>query len=151
MTKLTTNLACKVAGLDRYRFNEAVASGFIECAPPTVAGRTRHFERTDMLLLWFYRELLEAGYSRERAGKIACALRVKAEVKPDAPVLAYVERYGASPVTMPAEDVPQPKDWAEALISGHDIRRVTFFNIAKTFKLIDHATNEAISTFGAED
>lgn len=150
--KLTTALACKVARLDRDRFNEAVAAGYFDCAPKTVAGRARIFYPEDMIALYLYRELMEDGYAREKAGRIACAVSTCARLNPDAKAISYVETYfGSSGDAFPADQVPASADWDETLFSGTDIRKVTTFRISKMKALIAHYTAEEISTFGPED
>ncbi|MBC9245164.1 hypothetical protein H4P12_00185 [Paracoccus sp. 11-3] len=116
-----------------------------------MAGRTRYFEPDDMISIWLYRELMEGGYSREAAGRIACAICVKATVHPEAKAIAYVETYVGSRHACLPEDVPSADQWDTALFSGSDIRRVTTFNIEKMRRLIAHATAEKLRTFGSED
>ncbi|MDP2051117.1 MAG: hypothetical protein Q8K33_19980 [Cypionkella sp.] len=151
--KLTTALACKVARLDRDRFNEAVAGGYMTCVPDTVAGRSRTFSPGEMLAPWYYRELIEDGYTRESAGRIACAITEAAAKHPDAPAISYVESYfgPASGRAFPADQVPDPSTWDKAMLSGTDIRKVTTFRVEKARALIAHYTAIETSVFGAED
>ncbi len=150
--KLTTALACRVARLDRDRFNEAVAAGLFTCAPATVAGRARLFGPTDMIALYLYRELLEDGYTRERAGRMACSVGEAAKQYPDATAISFVETYLQNHgQAFPSSDVPAPDQWDTTLFSGTDIRKVTTFRIGKMRNLIAHYTAEETSTFGNED
>lgn len=148
---LTTALACKVTRLDRDRLNEAISAGILECVPSTVAGRARKFAPDDLLPLWLYREMVEAGTERSRAGRIACRVAQLATEKADAKAIAWVETYvGAGFACLP-QDVPAVEDWDRVVVSGSDIRRVTFHRIDKARAMIAHATEEELRTFGPED
>lgn len=151
--KLTTALACRVARLDRDRFNEAVAAGYFNCAPATVAGRARHFDPNDMIALYLYRELTEDGYSREHAGRVACAVSEAARSNPDEAAISYVETYFGPNAgrALPAGAVPDHSKWDTVSFSGMDIRKVTTFRIGKMRELIAHYTAEEAAIFGEAD
>lgn len=151
--KLTTALACRVARLDRDRFNEAVATGHFNCAPETTAGRARIFHPEDMIALYLYRELLEDGYRKDRAGRVACAVSEAARQNPDAPAITFVETYFGrnSGDAFPATSVPTADCWGDTTFSGTDIRKATTFNIRKMRNLIAHYTAEEVSVFGLDD
>lgn len=151
--KLTTALACRVARLDRDRFNEAVAAGHFNCAPETIAGRARNFDPDDMIALYLYRELTEDGCSREYAGRVSCDVAAVARVNPDATAISYVEDYFGprSGRAFPAEMVPDHSTWDSKKFSGTDIRKVTTFRIGKMRKLIAHYTAEEVSIIGPDD
>lgn len=151
--KLRTGSACRVTFLDRERFNEAVASGLIPCVPETVAGRARLFDPDQLLSLWYYRELVEDGYTREKAGRIACEIADCAHRHPDAATISYVEDY-FKPVTgscYPSSDVPEAAKWGELSFSGTNIRKVTTFNVAFARVLIARETANELSIQGSED
>lgn len=151
--KLTTALACRVARLDRDRFNEAVAAGYFTCAPDTVAGRARLFTPDDMIALYLYRELAEDGYSREYAGRVACSVAEAAKANPDASAISFVEDYFGprSGRAFPADQVPDQSTWDSVLFSGTDIRKVTTFRIGKMRKLIENYTEEETPILGEAD
>ncbi len=150
--KLRTGTACKVARLDRDRFNEAVASGLLACVPETTAGRARVFDPDDMLALWYYRELIEDGYTREKAGRVACAIAFRAKLEPKAAAITYVEDYFTGHGdAYNAKDVPDHADWDTALFSGSDIRKVTTFRIGKARRMIAYYTAEELSVQGSDD
>jgi hypothetical protein len=151
--KLRTAAACKVARLDRDRFNEAVAGGYLNCVPGTVAGRARVFTPDDMLVLWYFRELVEDGLTREYAGRIACEVADAAKRNPDAVAISYVEDYFGprSGRAFPADMVPDSSQWDTTKFSGTDIRKVTTFRVGKTREMISHYTAEELSVFGSED
>lgn len=150
--KLRTGSACAVARLDRDRFNEAVASGLLPCVPETTAGRARVFDPNDMLSLWYYRELIEDGYTREHAGRVACAIMQCAKVHPEAPAISYVENYfrGAGNA-YPADQVPDHSTWGTVSFGDTDIRKVTTFRVEKARVLIAHYTAEELSVQGTEE
>lgn len=150
--KLTTIAACRVAGINRDRFNEYVAAGQYRCAPSTVAGRTRLFNPDDMLTLFLFKRLIDDGYTIEKAGDIACALGVVAKLHPEERFLSYVEDYFIGHGTaFRAQDVPAYEKWDDVLFSGTDIRKVTTFRIGKERDLVAHYTEEQRSIIGGDD
>lgn len=149
--KVTTAVACRIVRLDRARFNEAVSGGYLRCVPETIAGRSRYFLPDDLLAPWYFRELVEDGYTREKAGHIACAVAEAARRNPDAPAISYVESYFRGGSAFPADQVPDHSKWDTVNFSGTDIRKVTTFRVSKARDLIAHYTNEEISKFGEED
>ena len=153
MIKLRTATACKIARLERDRFNEAVAGSYLTCVPSTSAGRARVFLPDDMLALWYYRELVEDGLTRERAGHVACAVAKAARTYPDALAIAYVEDYFGpnSGQALPASDVPDHSKWDTELFCGTDIRKVTIFRVGKARASIARNTAKETSTYGTED
>ena len=153
MIKIRTATACKIARLDRDRFNEAVAGGYLTCVPSTSAGRARLFLPDDMLALWYYRELVEDGYTREKAGLVACAVANAAKQYRDAPAISYVEDYFGphSGKAVPAGDVPDHSKWDTVMFNGTDIRKVTTFRVSKARWLIAQYTDEENSILGTED
>ena len=150
--KLTTMAACRVARIDRDRFNEHVAAGRFTCAPATVAGRARLFDPDDMIALWQFRELMEDGFDAVRAGRIACTVAGAARDNPDAEAVTYVYDYFDGHGTAFAADaVPDASEWNNVLFSGTDIRKTMTFNIGKLRKMIAHYTEEERSIIGESD
>lgn len=155
--KLTTAAACRVARIDRDRFNEHVAAGRFECAPSTIPGRTRLFDPDDMIALWLFRELMDDGFDAFNAGRIACKVSEAARLNPAAPAIAYVNDYFGplSGAAWPANEVPSPDTWDEPASficpGGTDIRKVTIFNISKLRNIIAHFTDEERSIVGEKD
>ena len=115
--------------------------------------RARIFSPDDMLSLWYFRELVEDGYTRESAGRVACAVAEAARRHPESPAISYVESYFGprSGDAFPSDQVPDSSEWDNVTFSGTDIRKVTIFRVSKARALIAHSTVEEISTFGAED
>lgn len=151
--KLTTVAACRVARIDRDRFNEHVAAGRFGCAPVTVPGRARLFDPDDMIALWLFRELMDDGFEALRAGAIACKVADAARNNPEAPAVSFVEDYFTPPSghAMPADQVPTASEWDKVLLSGTDIRKVTTFNVRKLRELIAYYTEEERSIIGERD
>lgn len=71
---IRAQLACSIVGLDRLRFNDAVANGIYPCAPGTRAGSARVFSDDDLLPLFFFARLTDFGLSASRAGYLACEM-----------------------------------------------------------------------------
>lgn len=150
--KLTTTAACRVARINRDRFNEHVAAGNFGCAPATIAGRARLFDPDDMIALWLFRELMEEGCDAKRAGDIACEVAMCARMHPEATAISFVQDYGSGfGSAHPAENVPKFEEWDTKNFGGFDIRRVTTFRIGKLRKLIAHYTEEERSIIGPDD
>jgi vacuolar-type H+-ATPase subunit I/STV1 len=70
--RIRAPLACRIAGIDRDRFNEAVARGDYPCAPDAIAGQTRTFSIHDVVGLFVYGILVKDGTAAKQAGQIAC-------------------------------------------------------------------------------
>jgi hypothetical protein len=150
--KLTTIAACRIAHIDRDRFNEHVAAGRFDCAPETIPGRARVFDPDDMIALWLFRELMDDGFDATRAGKIACEVARAAREHPDAPTISYVQDYFSGPgFACPTNSVPPPSDWDSAAFRNTDIRKVTTFRIGKLRAMIAHYTEEERSIIGPDD
>lgn len=69
--KLRAPLACRIAGVDRDRFNEAVARGDYPNAPKAGPGNARLFLMHDVIGLFVYRLFLDLGMTSRNAGEIA--------------------------------------------------------------------------------
>lgn len=150
--RLTTVAACRVARIDRGRFNEYVASGDYTCAPNTIPGRARLFTPDDMLALVLFKRLIDDGFTPKRAGSIACAIGEVAKHNPEARAVSYVESYftGAGDA-FPASAVPTPETWDDVIFGGTDIRKVTTFRVGKERDMIAHYTEEERQIIGEED
>ena len=150
--KLTAMAACRVARIDRDRFNEHVAAGRFFCAPETLPGRARLFDPDDMIGLWLFRQEMDDGRDAATAGIIACAVANAARQNPDAPAISYVQNYfGSGGSAFPSDQVPDVSEWDNVLFSGTDIRKVTTFRIGKLRKIIAHYTEEERSILGKDD
>ena len=149
--KLTTKAACRVARLDRDRFNEHIASGAFTCAPDTVPGRARLFDPDDMIALFLFREFLDEGIDAKNAGKLACEIAQCARFNPEEPAISLVYSYFHTPQAWPASQVPDASTWDEVLFSGTDIRKVLTYRIGKLRKMIAHYTEEERSIIGEDD
>lgn len=151
--KLTTAAACRVARLDRDRFNEHVAAGRFRCAPCTVPGRARLFDPDDMIALWLFRDLMDDGYEAAKAGFIACEVANAARRHPDTGAITFVEDYfePRGGTALPADQVPVPSEWDHVFLNSTNIRKTTTFNINHLRRLIAHYTNEEHSVGGEHD
>ena len=149
--KLTTKAACRVARIDRDRFNEHSAAERFPCAPATIPGRSRLFDPDDMIALWLFRELMDDNLDASTAGKIACMVAAAARENPEAVAISYVQTRSGSASAVASDRVPPPEEWQTARIRGSAIRKVTEFNIADTRELIAHYTEEERSIIGEDD
>lgn len=78
-----TAAACRIAQLDRQKFNDLMASGEYECAPKTKPGVARVFEIPDLIALVLFTQLTEKGRTIRQASEIACRIRTTVESFPD--------------------------------------------------------------------
>lgn len=94
MHRFRTQIACRIAGIDRDRFNEAVAAGYYPCAPETERGSTRVFDETQLIILFYYARLLDWSYPPRIAGFIACQVYQALQFDPseDEIVLTYRQK-----------------------------------------------------------
>lgn len=151
--KLTTTLACEIAQIDRDRFNEDVAAGHFKCAPETIPGRSRILDLYDTIALKFYSELLTSGATKQRAGRVACAVAKAARESPDEPVISYVEDYFLPPrgKAIPASTLGPRNKMSDEIYRSSNIRCVTDFNVAYTKTFIIHHVEEERSIVGSRD
>lgn len=77
-------VACRIAGIKKQRFNEAVAADRYICAPPVPKGGIRLFTKNDIIALFLYARLVEQRTPPSEAGQIACAVLAKLQEFPDA-------------------------------------------------------------------
>lgn len=92
--KVRAPLACRIAGIDRERFNEAVAKGDYPDAPPAGSGNPRIFQMHDLIALYVYGRLLEDGAPVRNAGEFAKevkGLAHRAEGKADTICACYIK------------------------------------------------------------
>lgn len=89
-TKATASIATRIAQIDKGRLNEAIAAGFYECAPKTIAGQPRVFDVQDMIALRVYSRLTEEGMRPASAGPVACKLRSLLAEYPGADCVVHV-------------------------------------------------------------
>lgn len=81
--RFRTAVACRLASIDRDRFNEAIAAGNYPCAPRTDRGSTRVFDQNDLIALYYYGRLLNYGMTPRVAGYWACELFHAVKSRPD--------------------------------------------------------------------
>lgn len=74
--EITTLAACRIARIDRQRFNEFVASGDYRCAPETQPGRARRFNESDIIALFVFARELDRGIRSTIAGWLADLVRM---------------------------------------------------------------------------
>jgi len=148
---LTTVAACRVAGIDRDRFNEHVAAGRFGCAPATVPGRSRLFDPDDVLALHLFRDLMDDGFDATRAARIACEVAQVAKLNPDERAISYVETFFSGGSAHPTSAVPDASQWDHVLFSGRDVRKVATFRIGKLREMIAHFTEEERNFIGADE
>lgn len=155
--KLTAIAACRVARIDRDRFNEHAAAGRFPCAPDTTPGRARLFNPDDMIALMLFSELLEDGLAASVAGRIACEVAAAARQNPEARAISYVRSTPAKSgftvdrAALPASSLPDPEMWNKTLFNDCDlIERVMTFNVWQLRDRIARKTEEERLIIGEE-
>ena len=150
--KLTTIAACRIARIDRDRFNEHVSAGRFCCAPETIPGRTRLFDLHDMVALCLFRNFMEDDrIEAARAGSLACRIANEARQYPEAGTIAYVQHFNGSSSVSVAENVPPNSKWGDVLYSGLVIDKVTTYNIKALRSLILEKIEDYRSVIGEND
>lgn len=154
--KLTTVVACRVAGIDRDRFNEHVAAGRFPCAPDTSKGRVRLFDPNDMIALSLFSELLKDEMPAHVAGHMACEVAAAARQYPEARAISYIRAtmvesgFSLDRTAIPADQVPDPSTWNKKPFQDNLIERVTTYNVWQLRQRIAHKTEEERAIIGGE-
>lgn len=144
--KLTTIAACRVARIDRQRFNEHVAAGDYPCAPKTVPGRSRLFDESDLIALFVFAREVERGVKPGAAGSLACQVRETLTDRPDAEtsVLADI-------VSGPHSQLVQPDTKLAARWAIGVPLKLTTYNVAGVRALVREGIEEQATIIGPED
>ncbi len=79
--KLGSASACRIAGIDKQRFNEIVAAGTYPCAPEVKKGASRRFGEDDLVALFIFVRLVDDDMPIRAAGSLACDIRQKLRIK----------------------------------------------------------------------
>lgn len=67
-----TAAACRIARIERQKFNDVMATGDYTCAPTAQAGYPRVFELKDLIALYLFARLNERGRTVKQAALVAC-------------------------------------------------------------------------------
>jgi hypothetical protein len=143
-------MAARIAGIDRQRFNEAVAAGFYPCAPATLKGASRLFDEDDLIGLFIFGRLTEhpINLAPSSAGPLACELKDRARSNPDTNRVRLVR--GAFGTTHVAVGIRDP----EHTNLGHNSDLILYelsFDLTNVRAILSHRIEDELSTFGEED
>lgn len=141
-----TKLACKIAGVDPDRFNEAVHAGNYPCAPVTTPGAARVFDIEDMVALRVYSRLLDQEIPPRRAGHMACGVLGVLREHPGASRVIEVITAMSGRQYMRAEDF----DREATRMSGLSIMEVREFRLDGIRANIMHELEDAAGIVGEE-
>lgn len=156
-------LACRIVGLDRVKFNDAVASGAYPCAPATMKGSARLFDEESLLPLYFFARLTEFGIPASRAGQLACemASTARQESTQHNDRITFVRGTSHETFLAPTAKLPggELKVWYDPDhekngMGYHGIGRVLFtidFYVGHVRQIIADAIEEERNTLGEED
>lgn len=134
--EVTTDVACRVVGINPFRLNEHVAAGRFPCMPSTNRGRYRVFNIDDLLALWLFRSYLDRGLKVKDAGDFACKIAAIARNNPDADAISVVQLVNGSRSVHLADAVPDRMEWGKEYFSGSIIHDVDTFNIKQIREII---------------
>lgn len=56
----------------KYRYNEAIADGFLPCAPQTAQGEDRKLDTVDVIGALIFEQCLSFGFNSRKAGEYTC-------------------------------------------------------------------------------
>lgn len=159
-------LACRIVGLDRVKFNDAVASGAYPCAPPTMKGSARLFDEESLLPLYFFARLTEFGIPASRAGQLVCEMASLArnETSKDADrivllrgrmgetfVASVANAYGIGGVRTPISyDPDHEKNGAHYPAIGRILFTIEFY-VSHVRQIIADAIEEERNILGEEE
>jgi hypothetical protein len=122
--RFRTQVACRIAGINRDRFNEAVAAGHYPCAPEVDRGATRVFDEDQLVSLFYYGRLLEWGLSPAVAGPIVCKFYGALAQHPDEKeVILTFQQNGLRRAVPGSAAARASEDTAE----GADLRAALFY------------------------
>lgn len=142
-----TAAACRIAGIDRQKLTDAIASGDYDCAPSTTSGRARRFLMPDLIALHTYARYTEMGFPTRLASRFACLIKSQLDQMPDAEFVRVIQPIMGSPFTS-TDPVIDP---AETHASGLPIRHHFIFDLRNTRRLILAMLKEEAETAGNPD
>ncbi|MFZ2997569.1 hypothetical protein [Sphingobium sp.] len=146
--QLTTMAACRVARLNRQRFNEYVAGGDYACAPKTIPGRSRLFGEADMIALCIFAQEIEDQMTKPfMAGLNAHAVLEALRQHPDADQLTFAHIW-QEPMLRVLVDQPLR---AGEKIAGKSVMRYSLYDIETVRAFVRKSVEEERSTIGQED
>jgi len=146
MRKFRIQSACRIAGLDRDRFNEAVAAGKYPCAPEVVRGSTRVFDEIDLIVLTIYRIYLFQ-HPVPLAGMLACKIHELLSQKPDeAEIVLFLLTNGAWKSTVGSTMGPHKRKR-----DGMAVLETRYVNVDNIREYVRREAREEARTLGAED
>ncbi len=145
--KIRTDLACKIAGIDRNRFNEAVSANHYPCAPFTPVGVTRKFEEFQTIALAVYGGLLNRGLSPQMAGRISCEIQDQLRRHPDEDEIVILQTVSGT-----LEGLPGSKAKGDLrFYGGETVLSEERFKIANVREYVRRQIKEELSTLGEDD
>lgn len=152
MKAARTAAACRIAHLDRQKFNDLMASGDYPCAPQTTPGVPRVFEIPDLIGLFVYARLTgEYNKTSKQASIIACRVVNQLHSKPDAThVLMSYSIAGAVFVSATS----QPKKDCNPFANSDGSQMLLFseiWNIQNVRQLVSEALEEELRVIGNDD
>jgi hypothetical protein len=150
--RVRVGLACKIAGLNRDRFNEAVHANNYPCAPVTAKGATRVFDEADLIALYLYARLLEEDVAPRRAGALACLIGEKAKMHPSESLIHVGRAENGAESALPGSEVNMSaRQMAAGIMDMSLVISVRTFNVGNVRDIIRKKIEEEKNILGRED
>jgi hypothetical protein len=150
--RIRSKEALQIARLDRFKFNEAVAEKYYDCAPPTAPGQSRAFTEERMIPLYTFARLLDIGIHPRVSGRIACELyaatredRFKDEAE-FVLVVGHLEQ-----IMTGAKAYEQMKSENKVFVGAPRPGLEIKFNVATYREIIKEGFDEVFSIAGTDD
>jgi hypothetical protein len=145
--RFRTQIACRIAHIDRVRFNEAVAAGNYPCAPKTERGSSRVFDESQLIALFYYGRLLDQGWPPKLAGSFACRLSEELYFHPDAEEILLIFDVAGGCEYWPGDSVKEMPRKAQ----GNFVLHRLSIDIGNIREIIRKEIAEELSIYGDDD
>ena len=142
-----TAAACRIARLDRQKFNDLMASGEYTCAPRTTAGVPRVFEKPDLIGLYIFARLTEKSWTVRQASDVVCQIVSKLrdaamnDRELPEPVAIANSELGTT-FTAEGKDVNPYASHFGGGGKAHEILYTEFWNITNVLRSVDQGLAE---------
>jgi hypothetical protein len=154
-SRVTVIVACRIAGINRDRFNEAVHAGHYPCAPTTAKGSRRLFDEEDLIALCTYAFLIEEGLPARTAGDLACRILNQARSYPEETLFNFVRTDDGGEESIPGRNaeikIVSGKSSGRPDGSKSPVVSYRVFDIGNIRKIVKQKIREESSVLGSDD
>jgi hypothetical protein len=154
-TRFTVTFACRIAGINRDRFNEAVHAGHYPCAPTTTKGSRRLFDEDDLIALYTYACLLEEDFPARTAGDLACRILNQVRSFPEEILFNFVRCDDGGEESIPGKNaeikIVSGKNSSRPNGSKSPVVSYRIFDIGNIRKIVKEKVREESSVLGNDE